>query len=59
CDTALVCGFAEQKPRIDADLIHDVVRDKMIGGILPSWEQDSRDGDVIINVLDGKKQRKQ
>jgi type II secretory pathway predicted ATPase ExeA len=44
CDTALVCGYADQKPRIDADLIHDVVRDRSVGGIFPVWgtEQESR-----------------
>jgi len=44
CDTALVCGYADQKPRIDADLVHDVVRDRNIGGIFPVWgsEQDGR-----------------
>lgn len=44
CDTALVCGYADQKPRIDADLIHDVVRDRSIGGIFPVWgtEQEGR-----------------
>lgn len=44
CDTALVCGYADQKARIDADLIHDVVRDRSIGGIFPGWgsEEDGR-----------------
>jgi type II secretory pathway predicted ATPase ExeA len=44
CDTALVCGYADQKSRIDADLIHDVVRDRSIGGIFPVWgtEQEGR-----------------
>lgn len=31
CDTVLVYGFAEQKKTIDAELIHDVVRDKEMG----------------------------
>jgi general secretion pathway protein A len=30
CDTALVYGFAEQKPNIDIDLVNDVVRDKQM-----------------------------
>ena len=36
CDTALVYGFAEQKPRIDAHLVNDVAQDKRKGGIFPS-----------------------
>lgn len=39
CDTALVYGFAEQKHVIDAQLVHDVARDKMKGGIFPSQEK--------------------
>lgn len=35
CDTALVYGFAEQKPVIDAATIHDVARDKQKGGLFP------------------------
>ena len=35
CDTALVYGFAEQRPRIDAELMAQVVRDRLAGGILP------------------------
>src|SRR5947207_8837633 len=38
CDTALVYGFAEQKRRIDAEIICDVVRDKTRGGIFPIRE---------------------
>jgi general secretion pathway protein A len=46
CDTALVCGFADQKPTIDADLIHDVVRDKIIGGLFLSHETDENELDA-------------
>lgn len=35
CDTALVYGFAEQRPSIDADLIEQVVADRASGGLLP------------------------
>jgi general secretion pathway protein A len=35
CDTALVCGYAEHKERIDAELVSTVARDKRAGGILP------------------------
>jgi general secretion pathway protein A len=39
CDTALVYGFAEQKPTIDAQIVHDVARDKAKGGIFPTYEK--------------------
>ncbi len=35
CDTALVYGFADKKPRIDVRIVHDVVQDKIKGGLLP------------------------
>jgi type II secretory pathway predicted ATPase ExeA len=35
CDTALVYGYAEQRDRIDAKLIHDVAADKQQGGLFP------------------------
>ncbi|MFQ5761271.1 MAG: ExeA family protein [Acidiferrobacterales bacterium] len=35
CDTALVCGFAEQITSISAELIGEVIRDKAMGGIFP------------------------
>jgi len=38
CDTALVYGFAEQKPSIDSRKVDDVARDKRKGGIFPSQE---------------------
>ena len=55
CDTALVCAFAEQMPKIDADLIHDVIRDKTIGGILPVREQGGLQGDAVSDIHDIKK----
>lgn len=41
CDTALVYGFAEQRERIGASLIEEVVRDKLSGGIFPQAEKKS------------------
>jgi general secretion pathway protein A len=41
CDTALVYGFAEQKPRIDARIVDEVARDKKKGGIFPSQKRGS------------------
>lgn len=35
CDTALVYGFSEQRPSIDADIIEQVIRDRAAGGLLP------------------------
>ena len=43
CATALVCGFADQKPRIGADLIYDVGLDRNIGGIFPVWGAETDD----------------
>lgn len=39
CDTALVYGFAEQKARIDAQIVNDVAADKQRGGIFPVQEK--------------------
>ncbi len=35
CDTAMVYGFAEQKIKIDAQIVNDVAEDKLKGGIFP------------------------
>ncbi len=58
CDTALVCGFAEQKEFIDADLIHDVVRDKTVGGILPVSMYQGFQDDVVSDIQEAKKNSK-
>lgn len=62
CDTALVCAFAEEMNYIDADLIHDVVKDKKVGGILPVWEEEknsdkskSSTGDEVVKDFVRKK----
>jgi general secretion pathway protein A len=34
CDTALVYGFSDQRPGIESDIIEQVVRDRMAGGLL-------------------------
>lgn len=36
CDTALVYGFAEQQPNIDAALINQVISERRAGGIFPT-----------------------
>jgi len=38
CDTALVYGFAEQKARIGAQLMQQVVEERVAGGLLPLVE---------------------
>ena len=51
CDTALVYGFAEQRPRIDAQLVDEVARDKQKGGIFPSEKKKARrstDSDIAF-----------
>lgn len=35
CDMALVYGFAEQQPRVDAALMSQVVQERAAGGLLP------------------------
>lgn len=35
CDTALVYGFSEQRAHIEPDLIEQVIRDRVAGGLLP------------------------
>jgi hypothetical protein len=37
CDTALVYGYAEQKQRIDANLVTQVAKEKQQGGIFPTF----------------------
>ncbi len=57
CDTALVYGFAEQKRRIDAAIICDVVRDKSRGGIFPIREErGGYDNGVILEMGATKKE---
>jgi len=35
CDTALVYGFSDQRPRIETDIVEQVIRDRTAGGLLP------------------------
>jgi hypothetical protein len=35
CDTALVYGYAAQRSTIDLELMEEVVRDRLAGGIFP------------------------
>jgi general secretion pathway protein A len=36
CDTALVYGFSDQRERVDADLMAQVIADRVAGGIFPA-----------------------
>ena len=38
CDTALVYGYADQRERIDLELMAQVVEDRMAGGLFPTAE---------------------
>ena len=38
CDTVLVYGYAEQQPRIYANLVTDVAKEKQQGGIFPTFD---------------------
>ncbi len=35
CDTALVYGFADQRPGIELDIVEQVIQDRASGGLLP------------------------
>ena len=39
CDAALVYGFAEQRPRIEARIIEEVAQDKQKGGVFPGGKK--------------------
>ena len=52
CDTALVYGFAEQKPQIDARIVEDVARDKLKGGIFPSQKNKTPAGTIDSRTYD-------
>jgi general secretion pathway protein A len=41
CDTALVYGFSDQRPGIECDIVEQVIRDRVAGGLLPSRVADS------------------
>ena len=59
CDTALVYAFGEQKQRIDADLICEVVQEKIKEGILPVVnDKDIPETGVVRNFNSHKKDNK-
>lgn len=56
CDTALVYGFAEQRRRIDAATVCEVVRDKSRGGIFPIREERGGYEGVVLEMGGSKKE---
>lgn len=44
CDTALVYGYAEDRPNIDAQLMEEVVRDRCAGGVFPGRDVHASSG---------------
>lgn len=55
CDTALVCGYAEQKMKIDVDIIYEVVREKMKGGIFPVRDQKGKNESAVVRDINTAK----
>lgn len=56
CDTALVYAFGEQKQRVDADLVCEVVQEKVQEGILPVVnDKDTHETGVVHNFNPHKK----
>lgn len=51
CDIALVYGFADQKRRIDAAIVCDVVREKTSGGIFPVREDRISNESGVVREL--------
>lgn len=42
CDAALVYGYSERRPRVDAALVQDVLRDKSVGGLFKAGREGSQ-----------------
>lgn len=60
CEQALVIGFAEQKKRIDVDIVCDVVRERQKGGIFPVHDPQGRlDGGVVKDFNAARKESKE
>ncbi|HKQ30641.1 MAG TPA: hypothetical protein VJS66_05090, partial [Burkholderiales bacterium] len=52
CDTALVYGFAEQLPRIGAEIVRDVAHDKNRVGIVPLASAGASESDAVLDLAD-------
>jgi type II secretory pathway predicted ATPase ExeA len=51
CDMALVYGFAEQKRKIDADVVCAVARERLKGGIFPVRDDEGRLGSNVVREI--------
>ncbi|HEX9811148.1 MAG TPA: AAA family ATPase [Burkholderiales bacterium] len=57
CEQSLVVGFAEQKKRIDVDIVCDVVRERQKGGIFPVHDPQGRlDTSVVKEIVATRKE---
>ena len=60
CEQALVVGYAEQKKRIDVDIVCDVVRERQKGGIFPVHDPQGRlEGGVVKDLSAARKESKE
>ena len=51
CEQSLVVGYAEQKKRIDVDIVCDVVRERQKGGIFPVHDPQGRLESGVVKEL--------
>ena len=57
CEQSLVVGFAEEKKRIDVDIVCDVVRERQKGGIFPVHDPQGRlDTSVVKEIVATRKE---
>ena len=60
CEQSLVIGFAEQKMRIDVDIVCDVVRERQKGGIFPVHDPQGRlETGVVKDLSAARKESKE
>jgi type II secretory pathway predicted ATPase ExeA len=60
CEQSLVIGFAEQKKRIDVDIVCDVVRERQKGGIFPVHDPQGRlEKSVVREITATRKEPKE
>ena len=60
CEQSLVIGFAEQKKRIDVDIVCDVVRERQRGGIFPVHDPQGRlESGVVKDMGAARKESKE
>ena len=60
CEQSLVVGFAEQRKRIDVDIVCDVVRERQKGGIFPVHDPQKRlEGGVVKELTAVRKETRE